>query len=214
MSGLDDESGSAVPTLAGDDERTRAVWRGWLESMATDPEVAMAAAMAYRELSDAGRERWLNSLALDLSGSKVPKIAVFGPLLGVEEDPERRRFLQEQLEREPGTEDSAVHRALIGSSPAGLTVVVLILPLYLDFVQILACSLERDRFTEVRHDPIALSNAAPREFSHYEGVRLEPASLKNALDLVAAAILRHRREGLKIPDAVRCLVDLLGRVGP
>jgi hypothetical protein len=217
MTGLDEDRRSPLPevSLAGDaDERARAVWIAWLESMARDPEVAMAAAMAYRELSDDGRDRWLHSLAADLRSTNIPPVAVFGPLLGVEDDLERRRFLLDQVEREPGHDDSGVHRALLGTGARGETVVVLVLPLYLDFVQVLACTLADDRFVDVRHDPIALTADAPREFGRFNGARLEPVSLKAALDLVAAAILRHKRENLAIPDAVRCLVDLLGRVGP
>jgi hypothetical protein len=217
MSSLEEDRRSPLPEvrLLGDpDQRARAVWLAWLESMARDPEVAMAAAMAYRELSDDARQRWIQSLASDLHEINVPPVAVFGPLLGVEDDGERRRFLLDQIERDPGHDDSGVHRALLGPGARGESTVVLVLPLYLDFVQILACTLADDRFVDVRHDPIALATQAPREFSRFNGARLEPVSLKAALDLVAAAILRHKRENLPIPDAVRCLVDLLGRVGP
>ena len=196
------------------DVRERSVWQGWLESMARDPEVALAAAMAYRELSDAARESWLSSLAADIGGSQVPQIAVFGPLLGVEEDPERRRFLEQQIERDPVAPVSGVHRALMGVGPQGQVTLVLVMPLYLSFVQLLSCTILGDRFVEVRHDPIALGSRAPREYELFEGIRLESVSLKTALDLVAMAILKHRREGLPIPEAVRCLVDLLGQVGP
>lgn len=226
MPARDEESRTVLPValaFTGDardeeacegDLRERSVWQGWLESMARDPEVALAAAMAYRELSDAARESWLLSLVADIGASRVPRVAVFGPLLGVEEDPERRRFLVQQIERDPTPHVSGVHRALMGVGNEGQVTLVLVMPLYLNFVQLLSCTIAGDRFAEVRHDPIALGSRAPREYELFEGLRLEAVSLKTALDLVATAILKHRREELPIPEAIRCLVDLLGQVGP
>jgi hypothetical protein len=203
------------------DARARSVWLAWLESMARDPEVALAAALAYRELSDVARESWLLSLAADMGDASVPRVAVFGPLLGVEEDPERRRFLVQQIEGDANLAEAdanlhvnGVHRALMGVGSHGQVTLVLVMPLYLNFVQLLSCTILGDKFVEVRHDPIALASRAPREFECFEGLRLEAVSLKTALDLVATAILKHRREGAPIPEAIRCLVDLLGQVGP
>src|SRR5688572_27061970 len=71
--------------------RSQAVFREWLRSMATDAEAALAAAMSYREMSPSGRDQWLSSLQGDLRDLDIPKVAVYAPLLAVEQDPARRQ---------------------------------------------------------------------------------------------------------------------------
>ena len=72
------------------DSRVLDAWCEWLGALATDAEAALAAAIAYRELDAKGRTSWLNALDQDSVRLKVPRIAVYAPLLAVESDPERR----------------------------------------------------------------------------------------------------------------------------
>ena len=74
----------------GTDTRVLDAWCEWLGALATDAEAALAAAIAYRELDAQGRVSWLNALEQDAVRLKVPRIAVYAPLLAVESDPERR----------------------------------------------------------------------------------------------------------------------------
>ena len=195
--------------------RSTAVWRQWLSSMATDAEAALAAAIAYRDLDAAGRESWLKSLALDAPEVDVPSFALYAPLLAVESDPDRQARLLAALD---ASRDSALprgeRRALSGSRADGTRVFILVLPLYLDFVQVLACAANRGRFDWVRHDPIVLASSAPRANELVEGMKLEVMPVKAVLDYLAVVVLSHERQGLELPDALEIMVDLLGEMGP
>lgn len=196
------------------DTRSLAVWREWLAAMASDAEAALAAAIAYRELSAAGRESWIESLQTDAPVVDVPSFALYAPLLAVETEPVRRARLLAALGPEWETaRPQASPRALWGQS-GKLSVYVLILPLYLDFVQVLACGIEHKHFQWVRHDPIALASSAPQAQKEIEGVRLEDMPVKATVDVLAETILSHRRQGLALPEALAVLTDLLGNVGP
>lgn len=197
------------------EQRSMAVWRQWLSSMARDPEAALAAAIAYRDMDAPGRESWLDSLVADAREVDVPAFALYAPLLAVERDPERRSRLLSALDRDARAALPRVSpRGLVGQTPDGVRVSVLVLPLYLDFVQVLACGVAQGRFAWVRHDPITLSDVAPRAYEKIEGARLESAPVKSVLDELASAVLSHRRHGLELPEALEILVDLLGEVGP
>ncbi|HSC89184.1 MAG TPA: hypothetical protein VLC09_18005 [Polyangiaceae bacterium] len=210
---LDDDGDTQVRFL--DERRSTAVWRQWLASMARDAEAALAAAIAYRDMDAAGRESWLDSLDYDAPEVDVPAFALYAPLLSVEKDAERRERILMAL----GPEVEAAlprceKRALVGSRADGLRISVLVLPLYLDFVQVLACGVKGSRFEWVRHDPILLASSAPEVSRLLEGVRLERSPVKSVLDELAVAVLGHRRQGLELPEALEVLVDLLGELGP
>lgn len=203
-----------VRALTGD-ARAVGAWRQWLTSMATDAESVMAAAIAYRELDGEGRERWLDSLEADAPSVNVPKVALYAPLIAVERDPVRRARLLRALEGCQGEDEYSAARpsgrsqALTGRDRNGVRVSVLILPLYLDFVQVLACGHDQRGFVWVRHDPILLHHKAPRPGDELQGARLEVTPLKPTIDCLAAAVLAHRRSGQAIPEALGVLVDLL-----
>lgn len=201
--------------VLGPEARDTAVWREWLGSMSRDPEAALAFAIAYRDMSDSARDHWLGSLEEDASSLALPKIALFGPLLGVEENVDRRARILEQIDDQDETSmPSTVHQAFAGNTADGTRVVIIVLPLYLDFVQLLSCGIRGGHFSHVRHDPIALSTSAPREREVVDGARLERLPLKSALDEVASAILAHKRDGDELSPALHSLVALLGDVGP
>jgi len=89
-------------------------------------------------------------------------------------------------------------------------VYLLVIPLYLDFVQVLACAVERGRFIWVRHDPIVDHESAPQEGVKLLGTVLESTPIKAVLDDLAVAVLSHRRLGEELPEALQVLADLLG----
>ncbi len=193
------------------DPRAVRVWREWLGAMASNAEAALAAAIAYRDLEPEGRERWLASLEADAPNVEVPRVALYAPLLAVEDDPARRQRLMRAMEEgEEGAPARARHHALSGTDRAGARVAVVVIPLYLDFVQVLACAFSEERFLWVRHDPIVERCRAPQPGESVQGVRLEATPLKSALDALASAVLAHRRTGERLPEALGVLAELLG----
>jgi hypothetical protein len=197
------------------DKRSSAVFRQWLSSMATDAEAALAAAMSYREMTPSGRDQWLAFLQGDVEGLDIPKIAIFAPLLSVEQDPARRLLLESLAfdEVQPGT-SCAGRCALVGQKSNGERVYVLVCPLYLSFAQVLACGVHDGCFVWVRHDPIVAHADAPKRGDLMQAVKLEGAAFGAALDELAATVLSHQRRGYTLPEAVYMLSDLLGEIGP
>lgn len=199
------------------DGRSTAVWRQWLASMASDAEAALAAAIAYRDMDSVGRERWLASLALDAPLVDVPAVALYAPLLAVENDPDRRERLLFALGDSFAPGNSSLEamsdvprQALSGVAPDGTRVYVLATPLYLKFYQVLACGVLRGEFQWVKHDPIVGPGGVPNSGDDIKGVRIHKASIKTVLDELAVAVLSHQRSGKKLPEALSILGDLLG----
>jgi hypothetical protein len=207
-------SAERTPLPARADTRLVDAWCEWLGALATDAEAAMAAAIAYRELDASSRDRWLSALDQDASRLAVPRIALYAPLLAVESDPARRARIAEAI----GPNDAAARprseaRALIGLARGGTRVALLISPLYLDFVQVLACGYRTTAgFEWVRHDPIVSARRAPRHGDVIQGVAIESAPLKPLIDDLALAVLAHRRGGRELPEALRVFADLFGPV--
>lgn len=196
----------------GTDTRVLDAWCEWLGALATDAEAALAAAIAYRELDAKGRTSWLNALEQDSVRLKVPRIAVYAPLLAVESDPERREritFAMGPAEIE-ATPRAAV-QALGARRPDGLRIATVIVPLYLDFVQVLACAYRPETgFSWVRHDPIVELKRAPAPGQLLEGALLERTPLKALIDELSHAVLSQRRSGRELPEALRVFADLFG----
>lgn len=194
------------------DTRVLDAWCEWLGALATDAEAALAAAIAYRELDESARDHWLSALEQDAVRLKVPRIAVYAPLLAVESDPERRTRITDAI----GPMDAAATprfaaQGLSGKLSDGSCLAVLITPLYLDFVQVLACSYRVDRgFGWVRHDPIVDRKHAPRHGERIDGGLVECTPLKSLIDDLAHAVLAHKRSGRDLPGALRVFADLFG----
>jgi len=201
-----------LPLDARADTRMLDAWCEWLGALATDAEAALAAAIAYQELDGRGRDHWLSALEQDAARLNVPRIAVYAPLLAVESDPERRTRITDAI----GPVDAAATprnaaQGLCGRLPDGSYVAVLITPLYLDFVQVLACSYRMERgFGWVRHDPIVDRRQAPRHGERIDGALLERTPLKSLIDDLAHAVLAHKRSGRELPEALRVFADLFG----
>jgi hypothetical protein len=194
------------------DTRVLDAWCEWLGALATDAEAALAAAIAYQELDGGARDHWLTALEQDALRLNVPRIAVYAPLLAVESDPERRARITEAIGPMDiaATPRSAAH-GLCGRLADGSNVAVLITPLYLDFVQVLACSYRPDRgFGWVRHDPIVDRKHAPRHGERIDGALVERTPLKSLIDDLAHAVLAHKRSGRDLPEALRVFADLFG----
>lgn len=196
--------------LRGVDSRMQQAWCQWLTALASDAEAAMAAAMAYRALGASERDTWLAALAQDADQLPVPKIALYAPLLAVESDPARRSRM---ITASGGSLAEATPRvaayALRGWGKGGVRVAVLVTPLYLDFVQVLACGHHAQRgFDWVRHDPIVDRMKAPKAGSEIEGVYTETAPLGSVVDELAHAVLAHQRAGRSLPEALRVLSDI------
>jgi len=196
--------------LKGVDVRMQQAWCQWLTALASDAEAAMAAAMAYRALGSSERDTWLAALAEDAEQLLVPKIALYAPLLAVESDPGRRTRM---LTATGGSLVDATPRvaayALRGWGKGGVRTAILVTPLYLDFVQVLACGHHPDRgFDWVRHDPIVDKLKAPVAGCEIEGVPTETAPLGAVVDELAHAVLAHQRAGRSLPEALRVLSDI------
>jgi hypothetical protein len=197
------------------DPRLHRVWCAFLDRLATDAEAALAVAMAYRELDGLGRDVWISALEQDADRVSVPRIAVYAPLLAVEADSKRRQRLLSAL----GPEQAAARPktpafALSGTDGSGGRTTAIVAPLYLDFVQVLACSYRvGERFEWVRHDPIVERPHAPRPNHPLCGVTLDAVPLRSAVDDLAITIVAHARTGRPLPDALTVFADLFGPSG-
>ncbi|MBM4364068.1 MAG: hypothetical protein FJ104_15415, partial [Deltaproteobacteria bacterium] len=187
-------------------------WCAFLGRLATDAEAALAAAMAYRELDDAARDVWIAALDQDIGRVAAPRIAVYAPLLAVETDPDRRsRVVRAIGPVDPAAAPRALAHALSGVAPGGLRIAALIVPLYLDFVQVLACAYRSGGgFEWVKHDPIVSREQAPSPGAELGGARVEATPLPAVIDDLAAAIVAQVRTGRPLPEALRVFADLFG----
>jgi hypothetical protein len=190
-------------------------WCAWLGALATDAEAALAAALAYKQLDGPARESWLSAVEHDARRLDVPKVALFAPLLAVELEPERRGRIMRAM---GPTDDAATPRlgasGLLGRSRTGLRVATVTTPLYLDFVQVLACAYRPGQgFEWVRHDPIVGRTAAPAPGLEINGVVLESAPLKYLVDELAHAVVAHARSKQPMPEGLSCFTDLFDALG-
>ncbi|MBN2193171.1 MAG: hypothetical protein JW751_10180 [Polyangiaceae bacterium] len=195
---------------AGVDLRVVDAWCAWLDALATDAEAALSASMAYKDLDPPARETWLRALEQDAERVGVPRVAMYAPLLAVETDPGRRQRIFVAMGK---LDSSAAPRSpaigLRGIAPGGLVIAAVVSPLYLDFVQVLACGFfPHSGFEWVRHDPIVERECALRDRSVVEGVVLEVRPLSGIIDELASSILAHRRAGKQLPDALRAFAHI------
>jgi hypothetical protein len=193
--------------LAGD-ERVQAAWRAWLSALASDPEAALAAALAYEALDGAGRDLWLDALDQDGPKLEVPTVAVYAPLLSVETEPARRARIRAAVSGGANPRRTST-RALRGIAANGDRIVAVVLPLYLEFVHVVACRIRpHEGFVWVRRDPILHDRDAPRTNGEFDGIELEATPLDPVVEELAHAVLAHRRSGRELPEALRAFADL------
>jgi hypothetical protein len=192
------------------DNRVLNAWGAWLGALATNAEAALAAALAYRQLEDRARDSWLAAVEIDADRLEIPRVAVFAPLLAVEVDPERRlRILKAMGPSDESSAPTEGVRGLVGQDERGLRVCVVIAPLYLEFVQVLACGYRAGHgFEWVRHDPILCRDAAPVESQVLEGAVLEDIPLKALIDELAHAVVAHKSSERPLPEALSLFAHL------
>jgi hypothetical protein len=197
--------------------RSVRAWRAWLGALANDADAAQAAALAYAQLDASGRDAWIESLAQDAMEIGVPRIAVYAPLLAVEVDGTRRQRIQ--LAMGPDESQAAPRQAPcalvgLGRGELGrgeLRVAVLIAPLYMDFVQVLACGYHvAEAFAWVRHDPIVSARSALRAGDRLDGIAVESSPLKGVVDELARTIVAHQRTHGELPAALRAFAHVFG----
>jgi hypothetical protein len=190
-------------------------WCEFLARLATDAEAAMAAAMAYRELDGPARDDWIAALAHDIVRLSVPPIAVYAPLLAVEMDAKRRQRVLSALGPVRAEATSKRTAYALASRPEGtLRVAVIVAPLYLDFVQVLACGYRAgEGFDWVKHDPIVEHARAPRTEDLVAGVKVDATPLGTVVDDLAITVVAHARTGAALPEALTVFADLFGPGG-
>ena len=187
------------------DPRTHAAWRTWLAALAQNADAATAAALAYESLASQGRNAWLDALDADAPSVDVPKIALYAPLLAVEQDEERRGRIARNVTG--AAKRSTPPRALVGWKNGG-RVCLLVSPLYLDFVELLLCRYDQDQgIHDARHEWLVhkseVANCA-REI----GVTMVDAPLQQVVEELAHAVVADRRAGRAAPPALMRYIDL------
>ena len=212
MSGEDRSSGSGVPGEGVEfpevADHIRGAWESWLVSLATDATAATAAAHLYAELPVEARDAWLVALAEDAPKVGVPTAAIYGPLLAVEADPQRRERIQRASNTTIGS-ITEVKLALLGTASGGVRIAVLVIPLYLDFVRVLMCRFVKDQgFDWVRQMPLVREGDAPDKGSVIDDIKLYASSRDAVVDELAHAVLAQRRHGGELPQVLRDCADL------
>ncbi|MBX3188369.1 MAG: hypothetical protein KF819_15230 [Labilithrix sp.] len=187
------------------DPRTHAAWRTWLAALAKDAEAATAAALAYQSLPGDGREAWLDALDADAPDVGVPRVALYAPLLGVEQDEARRARIAKNVVGAP--KRSTPPRALVGWKN-GERVCLVVSPLYLDFVELLLCRYDQDKgIVEARHDWLVHKDAVT-DGARDLGVTLVEAPLPQVVEELAHAVVADRRAGRAAPPELMRYIDL------
>jgi hypothetical protein len=206
-----------LPSVPADgaDPRLVDAWCAFLGRLATDAEAALAAAMAYRELEGPARDDWVAALEHDMGRVSVPPIAVYAPLLAVEADPRRRQRILGALGPVHADATATTAAFALRSRPTGPErVAVIVAPLYLDFVQVLACGYRSaEGFDWVKHDPIVEQRRTPRTGDLVGGVAVEATPLGCVVDDLAITVVAHARTGGTLPEALTVFADLFGPGG-
>ena len=202
------EGGPEVKSMFGEeaksgevDARAHAAWRSWLGALASDPKAAMAAALAYESLPAQGRDAWLTALETDAPDVRVPRVALYAPLLAVEGDEDRRARIEIALTL-AGPHDASARHALRGTTKNGDKLCVIVSPLYLDFVELLLCRYGDQGVVSARHEPLSHlrdEDAIPEA----EGAELELTPVPMVVEELAHAVVAHRRLGKAAPEALQ-----------
>ncbi|WP_394827045.1 hypothetical protein [Pendulispora albinea] len=187
-----------------------------MQALASDAEAAWAAALTYGDLPRDIRETWLDALDADVPTLGVPPVAIYAPLLGVEGDEELRL----RIVRAMGPlEGDCPWRAWLGETSAAAPddrsacTIVLVRSLYLHFVELLICRVgSGDELHSVTHEPLSdgrsFTDGAEIDGAPYGGGTLRHVPLDDAVEVLAHAIVAHRRQGHPVPDVMTKFVDL------
>jgi hypothetical protein len=212
--------GEVIGRGEGLDPRMRSAWRTWLSALAVDAEAAVAAALAYESLAPLGRDAWLDALGEDAAGLSVPAIALYAPLLAVEEDEARRLRMTRALSAcGSATLDRGARGgplALSGEARSGERLSAIVSPIYLDFVEVLVCRYRPDRgFISARCEPIRNAidvigrrllrerdATSVRHTCFIDGVLVTEVPLHDVVEELAHAVVADRRERRATPEAL------------
>lgn len=196
---------AATERVTSVDPRAHAAWRTWLAALAKDADAVTAAVLAYDSLDATARDAWLDALDADAPNVDVPRIALYAPLLSVEQDDGRRQRIVENVTG--GSRKSTPPRALAGSKD-GDRVCLIVSPLYLDFVEILLCRYHPDQgIRDARHKWLAHRNevaTCAKELS----VTLAESPLAPIVEELAHAVVADRRSGRTSPAVLARYIDL------
>jgi hypothetical protein len=177
------------------------------EALASDPEAATAAAMAYESLAPDGRDAWLDAIEAESPGLDVPALALYAPLLGVEPDDGRRARMQAALDAAPITPPPPrTIRALQGVFASGEVVAAIVIPLYLDFVELLVCRYQPDvGVTAARRGPLLRASDVwgKDPLREIDGTALSEAPFAQVVEDLAHALVADLREGRPPPEPLR-----------
>lgn len=192
------------------DPRFLAAWRAWLCALASDADAALAAADLYAGLGPEARDAWLAALDEDAQGLSVPAVALYAPLLAVEDDDARRARIKDAITHgDASSWRGTPLRTLSGIARGGEHVVALVLPAYLQFVRVLWCRFHPDvGFSWARHESLMDETHAPRSGALVDGVALEETPLAPIVEALAHAILAQRRRGEELPSSLTRFSDL------
>jgi hypothetical protein len=196
---------AASERAASVDPRAHAAWRTWLAALATDADAVTAAALAYESLGPEGRDAWLDALDTDAPDVSVPKVALYAPLLGVEEDEERRARIV--LNVAGAARRSTPPRALVGMLGED-RVCLIVMPLYLDFVEILFCRYDPDvGIREAWHKWLAHTSEVAACVAEV-GVAMGDGALPRVVEELAHAVVADQRSGRAAPPSLVRYMDL------
>jgi len=204
----DQLASDAGPVSDAADPRLTSAFRAWLEALATDPEAATAAAMAYESLAPDGRDAWLDAIAVEAPRLDAPALALYAPLLGVEADGARRARIDAALAAAPATPNPPrTLRALQGTLPSGDLVAAIVIPLYLDFVELLVCRYQPDvGVTSARRGPLLRATevwSGPTAVREIEGAAVAELPFAYVVEGLAHALVADRRQGRPPPEPLR-----------
>lgn len=176
-----------------------------------DAEAAIAAALTYEALEVEARVLFLDAVDEEADAVPVPRLALYAPLLGVETDPARRARIEASIgDQAPSTREKK--RALCASLPNGDRLTVLLLPLYLDFVELLACRFSDKGIASVVHEPLRAARDW-RRMPEWQGIALADADLHDAIEELAHAVVASQRHGGQAPEALMRFADLFSLPG-
>jgi len=189
--------------------RARAAWRAWLSALAVDAEAALAAALTYESLDDAGRDAFLDAVDEDADSVDAPTVALYAPLLAVEADLTRQARLSNAIAAAENTFANPPRPARAFSGDVdGEQLTVLLLPLYLGFVEILACRWSDELgCVSAEHEPLRTARDFQRS-STYDGVTIKEMPYGDAIEQLAHAVITCNRRGSRAPDALVPFADL------
>jgi hypothetical protein len=196
---------AASERVASVDPRAHEAWRTWLSALAKDAEAVTAAALAYESLGPEGRDAWLDALDMDAPRVDVPKIALYAPLLGVEDDEARRaRIVDNVVGAAPISARPRVHAGTLQRD----RVCVIVTPLYLDFGELLFCRYDPDLgVREAWHKWLAHATDIKAAMDAV-GVPLADAPLPAIVEELAHALVADRRAGRSAPPSLVRYMDL------